>query len=76
MSEARGLFDDGEPGISARPPRTGLATRPSLHRASFQYHRQNLIIGLNRDGQGFALIEGFPGDLETDNDGSFLFGSG
>ena len=44
--------------------------------ASFQHHGQHLVIGLNRDGQGFALIEGFPGDLETDNDGSSLFGSG
>ena len=43
---------------------------------SLQYHGQHLVIGLNRDSQGFALIENFFRYLETDNDGPFLFGSG
>src|ERR1700730_293340 len=53
-----------------------LTRRPSLHYLSLQYHGQHLVIGLNRDGQRFPLIERLFRDFETDNDGSSLFGSG
>ena len=44
--------------------------------ASFQYHGQRLVIGLDGNGQGFALIESLFCDLETDNNGSPLYGPG
>src|ERR1700686_135277 len=59
-------------------PKRGCDTdtrRPSLHYLSLQHHGQHLVVGLNRDGQGFALIESLFRDFETNDDGSSLFGS-
>jgi len=52
------------------------AQRSILNCASFQYHGQDLVVGLDGYGQGLALLERFFGYLKANNDGSFPCGSG
>src|ERR1700675_605518 len=64
------------PSASLGASATGQAHEAPVAPPSLQYHGQHLVIGLNRDGQRFPLIESFFRDLKTDNDGSSLFGAG